>query len=521
MTRPPVVRSIAVWAITLAATTGALLAFRDQLDKAHVALVLLLVVLGAGAQGGRLLGLGIAALSFLIFDLLFLPPFGTLIVRNPLDWLVLVAFTVVSVVAAQLLHRERRQAERAVERAGEVDRLAVLGADALNAARAEEALQAIVAVVRSSTAASECAVYLADGRTPPRLGASTDPSDAARDVPPLVEWVAEHRAPAAELEDGTTRLAQPGEELRHLIAASGPRVRSVLAPLAVRAEAVGVLRLTGGALGTLDAPRFRFFDALAYYAALGADRVRLEAEAGRAEALREADKLKDALIASVSHDLRTPLTAIKALAHGLGELGDERAQVIEEQADRLNRYVADLLDISQIRAGAMPTHVAINVVDDLLSAVVQETEGAAAGRLQVHVPPGDALLAGRFDLAHAVRIVVNLVENALKYSPASEAVTLITGRAGESLVIAVEDRGDGVAPEERTRIFEPFYRPTGAREGAKGAGLGLAIARRLAEGQGGRLDHEAREGGGSRFVLSLPAIELDGDAGPSGDFVKS
>lgn len=236
----------------------------------------------------------------------------------------------------------------------------------------------------------------------------------------------------------------------------------------------------------------------------------------------EADRLKDALIASVSHDLRTPLTTIRALAHELGALGDERSQVIEEQAERLNRYVQDLLDLSRLKAGAMPVRIEINALDDLLSAVIDETVAIVESRpLDVTLPQGE-LLAGRFDLALSIRIVANLVDNAVKYSPAGATVTVDAARIRDRLVVRVGDRGMGVPVAERERIFEPFHRAGDARTTDRGAGLGLAIGRRMAEVQGGSLTCDARDGGGTWFTLSLPAVAAaDAAAAAAADFVKS
>lgn len=232
----------------------------------------------------------------------------------------------------------------------------------------------------------------------------------------------------------------------------------------------------------------------------------LERESARR---RESEQLKDTLIASVSHDLRTPLTTIKALAHELGALGDERSQVIEEQADRLTTYVRDLLDLSRLSAGAMPVRIEINAVDDLLTAVVQETEARLDGRrLVVHLPGDGELLTGRFDLAMAVRIVVNLVENAHKYSPREQPVEVVASRTGNLLHIAVLDRGPGLPPNERDAVFEPFYRPSGAPADTGSAGLGLALGRRMAVVMHGTLAWAPRDGGGSAFTLTLPAAVL-------------
>lgn len=349
-------------ALALTTTTLALLAFREDLDKVHVALALLLVVLGTSAAAGRVPGLVTAAAGFLAFNFFFLPPYNTFVIADPLDWFVLVAFLITGIVAAQLLARAQAEAEQARQRAEEV--------------------------------------------------------------------------------------------------------------------------------------------------------VRLSAAAGRAEALLEADKLKDALLATVSHDIRTPLTTIRALAQEMTADGDERAVVIVEEADRLNRFVADLLDLSQLKAGAIPLAIAINAAEDLMGATLQRVSGLARGReLRASLDPADPILLGRFDFAQALRILGNLLENALKYSPADSPVEFTVRREGEWLRFDVADHGPGIPPDARERIFEPFVRlarsggAADALGGPRGAGLGLAIARGLATAQGGALTYAPRESGGSVFTLRLPAAD--------------
>jgi K+-sensing histidine kinase KdpD len=355
-----------VWAATaigFVAVTLGLLAVRDRLDKVHVALALLLVVLGSSAAGGRRLGIVTAGAGFLIFNYFFLPPYYTLVIADPFDWFVLVAFLLTGIVAAQLLFRAQTEAERARHQAAEV--------------------------------------------------------------------------------------------------------------------------------------------------------VRLSAAAERAEALREADKLKDALLATVSHDIRTPLTTIRALAQDIGAEGDERAITIAEEVDRLNRFVADLLDLSQLKAGAIPMSIALNAAEDLMGAALQRVSGISRGRdLRASLDPSDPILLGRFDFTHALRILGNLLENALKYAPADSTIEFTVRRDGTQLRFDVADRGPGIPADARERIFEPFIRggatsaSPDARGGATGAGLGLAIARGLAIAQGGSLTHASREGGGSVFTLHLPAADV-------------
>jgi two-component system sensor histidine kinase KdpD len=303
-------------------------------------------------------------------------------------------------------------------------------------------------------------------------------------------------------------LLEPGQPV---LSAEADRnaVSALFIPLRVRDRTVGVLELADEHRIDLDPAQRRFLAALAYYAALAVERSRLAAEADRTEGLRAANRLKDALIASVSHDLRTPLTTIKALAHALRNGGDERAATIEAEADRLNRLVADLLDLSQLQAGRVPLRLELNPVDDLLGALVQRVSGALGERrLEVVLDDGGELLVGRFDLRQSLRVLVNLVENAHKYGGLGTPIDVRAWRDGSQLAVSVSDRGPGVPEQERSRIFEPFYRPPSTQPDVGGVGLGLAIARRLAEAQAGVLTYEPRLGGGSTFTLRLPAADV-------------
>lgn len=490
--------------LALGAATIVLWLVRDRADKAHIVIVLLLVVLGGSAAGGRRLGIVLAIAGFLIFNFVFLPPYYTLVVADPLDWLALVAFLATGIVAAQLLANAQREARRAAQRAEEVDRLASLGAETLSVARAEDALAAIARVVATTLGVSRCEVF------PQREGggalAPGIPDGEA--APELVQWVALQGRVAWQLADGTTRMEAPSAE--HGDAPS--TATAALFPLRVRDRTVGVLRLSDPQGIALDPTQQRYLDALAYYAALGVERLRLTHDAEMAEALREADRMKDALLATVSHDLRTPLTTIRGLAHDIAREGDDRAAAIEDEVIRLNRLVTDLLDLSRLNAGGLSLSLALNTADELMGAALQRVGAESIGReIRAAIDPAEPLLVGIFDLAHSVRILSNLLENALKYAPADAPIDFTVRRDGEQLVFEVADRGPGVHDAERERIFAPFYRTDPARPDVGGAGLGLAIARGLAEAQHGSLACAARTGGGSVFTLRLPAADLTAD----------
>ena len=446
-----------LWFSLLLATASLLLLMRERLDKAHVVLVFLLVVLGGSAAGGGLLGVALASAAFIIFDVGFLPPYNTLRVAEPLDWIVLLAFLVTSIVAAQLLDRHRREAEIARSRTAEIDRLATLGAETLNAPRPEDALRAIAEVIRQLMSTDRCEITLGDA-------GATDGNLPTR--------------------------------VMHL-------------PLSIRDVVVGTLSLSADRPFMLSRDQQRVLSALSYYAALGVERLRLAGAEAEAGALRRADRLKDALLASVSHDLRTPLTTIKGIANEIARGGDpSRAYVIEEEADRLSALVNDLLDLSQLSAGEMPVEAALNTADDVIGAALQRVESAFQHRQIETVLEGEwLLLVGRFDFVHTMRILTNLLENAAKYAPPNTGIVLRTWREGASLRFAVEDRGS-IAEADRARMFEPFVR--GARSGVqtRGTGLGLSIARRLAEVQGGRLEYDPLPDASNRFVLTVPAADV-------------
>lgn len=456
------------WFVVLLGSAGLLLLARSRLDKAHVALVFLLVVLGGSAAGGRALGITLAGAAFLIFDVAFLPPYSTLTVADPFDWLILFAFLVTGIVGAQLLERQRRQAELANARAVEIDRLAMLGAETLNAPRADGALRAIADVIRQAMGTEQCEILV-----------GTMDDDAER--------MAGGAAPAHEL---------PTRELR--------------IPLVIRGSQVGTLTLSSRRPFLLTREKRRVLSALSYYAALGVERLRLAQAEEETEALRRADVLKDALLASVSHDLRTPLTTIKGIANEIARGGDSaRAYVIEEEADRLSALVNDLLDLSQLSAGQTTVEPMVNTADDVIGAVLQRVESVSPdGRIHTELAGDWMALVGRFDFTHTMRILANLLENAAKYAPPRSRISIRVWRDADVLCFAVEDEGTGIAEANRTHMFEAFARGAGLAKEVRGTGLGLSIARRLAEVQGGSLEYEPTEAVPSRFVLRLPAADV-------------
>lgn len=468
MPRGQTVLTWAVWIALMVVSTVVMFQARDTIDQVHVVLVYLLIVLGASAAAGRLLAISLACAGYVLIDYYFQQPYGSIINDKPADLVALASFLVTAIVASHLLVRARTEADNAGRRAVEIASLARLGSETLSAGRAEDALARIAEVIRSTLGMAESSIIAWD-----RVSA---------------------------------------DEQGHPLPPEGASITKVVIPLSVQGRVVGVLRLANPVPAQFNAAQRRFLDAITYYAALAIDRVRLVAEAEHAEALREADRLKDIVLASVSHDLRTPLTTIKALAQSEAMQGNRSAAAIEEQADRLTRLVSDLLDLSRLKGGGFAATPELNTAEDLIGAAVRQTRGLFGEHvLRTVIDLNSPALVGHFDFAQSLRVLCNLLENAVRYSPAGEAVELEARREGDMLVFMVSDRGPGVNEDDVEKIFEPFYRAFRSPDAGR-AGLGLSIAKTLAEIQGGSVRYVPRRDGGSVFALLLPATELRADA---------
>jgi two-component system sensor histidine kinase KdpD len=288
-------------------------------------------------------------------------------------------------------------------------------------------------------------------------------------------------------------------------------------------------KLAGEDLAHSPAPTAFFWTFLNQVTAL-VERARLQQENMRIEVLQRTDALRTALLSSVSHDLRTPLTSIKAAASSLLQQDvrwDEEeqrgfAQTIEREADRLNRLVSNLLDMSRIEEGALKPEKEQYSLVALVQDVLGRLEPLLAGRpVRTHLP-SDLLLVN-VDYLHLDQVLTNLMENAVRYTPPESPIDVSARREGEQVILGVADRGPGVPPTEMTRIFDKFYRVQQRRSGggqaqagrdeplplrvptAMGSGLGLAVCKGLVEANGGHIQAELREGGGLVVFVALPS----------------
>jgi two-component system sensor histidine kinase KdpD len=508
--RPGRLTTWCIWLGLIAGATWAMMQARDVIDQVHVILVYLLLVLGASTSGERLLAITLSVLGFVSTGYFFQPPYGSIADGKPLDWVALVAFLATAIVATHLLTRAQKEAREAEARAVEIQSLARLGSETLSAGRAADALARIAEVIQMTLGVSECSILSWDDAQGFRAYAGA-PNDGA-DGDEMLRTVLERAQASWVRASGEIVAGATGEHDAAALSAGEP-IQKIVIPLTVQGRVVGVLRVSNLWPVELDLAKRRFLDAISYYAALAVDRVRLVAEAEHAEALREADRLKNIVLASVSHDLRTPLTTIKALAQSEALQGNRSAAAIEEQADRLTRLVSDLLDLSRLKGGGFVATPELNTAEDLVGAAVRQTRGLFGDRVVRTIIDLDSpALVGYFDFAQSLRILVNLLENAARYSPPAQAIELSATREGDMLVFSVADRGPGIEDADVAHIFEPFYRARSAAPDTGRAGLGLSIAKTLAEMQGGAVTYARRVGGGSVFALRLPATEIGVEA---------
>jgi two-component system sensor histidine kinase KdpD len=279
---------------------------------------------------------------------------------------------------------------------------------------------------------------------------------------------------------------------------------------------VGVLGIVTGDSGRFtDAEQRALLDVFANQIASALERGRLAEQAQQAQIQVESERLRSALLSSVSHDLRTPLSVITGAASALAASDSalaasarrDLAQTILEESQRLNRLVRNLLDMTRLSSGAVRVTKEWQPIEGVIGAALGRLEDALRGRnVDARLPPDLPLVP--IDGVLVEQLFINLLENASKYSPEGSPIVISARQDGRDIVVEIADRGPGVPPEVAQKIFEKFYRVPRERDGG-GAGLGLAICRAIVEAHGGRIWVDRRDGGGAAFRFTLP-----GDGAP-------
>jgi two-component system, OmpR family, sensor histidine kinase KdpD len=392
--------------------------------------------------------------SMLAFNWFFLPPVHTFTLSDSRNWFALAVYLVTAVVVSGLAASARRRATEAEQREVETALLADVAASLLEGGDVAGQLDSISERVAAILKARSASIVIGADHEPTTTGA------------PIELWAGNRR--------------------------------------------VGTLELHEGSEPNLQARR-RLLPALASLLAVAVDRERLANEAFEAEALRRSDTMKTAVLRAVSHDLRSPLTAIRAASDGLEDeelvlSEDDRRELrdtISVEVRRLEGVVDNLLALSRLQAGALAPMPEVWTVDDLVYGSLADV-GRSTERVNVAVPADTPPVV--VDAVQVRQILTNLIDNALKFSPEGSPVTVRVTRTRKEVILRVIDQGRGLPENELEHVFEPFYRGAPAHD-QTGTGLGLAIARGFAEANGGRLWAESRPGQGACFALALPPAD--------------
>lgn len=489
----PRAREYARAVLVMAVTTGVAAAARSTLHVPDVEMLFLLAVMIVALTSGPRASILAAALAVASYDFFFVPPPFTFDVADARYFLTFAMMLGIGVVIGTLTLRLREQQRAAVVRE---QRTSALYALSRELGAAVDGAGVASACVRAVADGFDCEVVFLAARTRDALeplasvppDASLGPSERA-----VAQWAREHGRPAGRETD-----TLPGEPV-------------LCVPLRTWGDVLAVIALRPPAGRRLAGEQRELLEALGRQAALALDRVRLADEARRADLRAKTEELRSGLLSAVSHDLRTPLAAITGAGTLLldGDLVDpglrrELTATLVEEAERLERLVSNLLDMTRLESGVLEPRREWVPLVEVVGSALNRLDHALAGR-PVTTDIADAVPLLSIDPVLLEQLFVNLLENAVKYTPPGSEIAIQAERQGGTLVVDVADRGPGIPPGEEERVFERFHRI--AMPGVQGAGLGLPIARAIALAHGGRLTASNRPEGGAVFRLTLPLLE--------------
>jgi two-component system sensor histidine kinase KdpD len=468
------------------------------IEQTNLVMLYLVAVVVSALNWGRGPAILASFLSVVSFDFLFVAPYLTFAVSDTQYVLTFIGLLVVGLVMSTLASRAGEQAEAAQRRESETAELYDLSRDLAAAVGIPEILRTIIRHVEQ-TFNSDGVVLLPADEPPSRLIVSDSGGDLKLDEHEMAvaDWVYRHGEPAGQQTD-----TLPAARLRYL-------------PLKTARSVVGVLGVGGPSFSEhpMTPEERRTLEVIASQGSLAIERAQLSEAARQAEVLQATERLQTALLSSISHDLRTPLVSVTGALSGLreddGQLDEtNRKSLIENahaEAVRLNRLVGNLLDMTRLEAGALRLSREPCDVQDVIGAALSQMEETLRDRRVVLDVPEDLPLVP-MDFVTIVQVLVNLLDNADKYSSADTPIEVRARASGAFLEIEVSDRGLGIPKEDLTRVFDKFYRVQ-RPESIGGTGLGLSICKGIVEAHGGFIAAENRPGGGTTITVALPLKE--------------
>ena len=467
---------------------------RGDLEPTNLVMLYLASVVISAIFLGRGPSLLAAIAGVLAFDFFLVPPYLTLAVSDTQYFVTFIALLVVSLIISTLTAQGREQVEAAIRRESQTSALYDLGRDLTSATDLDEVLQIIISHIGQAFG-REVAIFLPENGHL-RLVSSSPAYQPDENELAVAVWAYDYDQPAGR---GTDTL--PAASIR-------------CQPLKTSNGLVGVLGVRPKEAGNfLTTEQRQTLSAFTNQAALAIERAILAQQAQRTELLQVTEKLQTALLNSISHDLRTPLVSITGALTALDEQSDSlneenRASLVitaREEADRLNRLVGNLLSMTRIESGAIKLHLEPGDIQDVVGTALEQL-GKRVGRhrVQANIPADFPLMPMDFTLI--VQVLVNVLENAVKYSPENSLIEISADLLDGKARLQIADRGVGIPSEDLARVFDKFYRVQ-RPESVTGTGLGLSISKGIIDIHHGKIYASARDGGGTIITLELPLSE--------------
>lgn len=461
----------------------------------NVALVFLTAVLASAVTGGLGPSLYASLISVLAFNFFFIPPLYTFTIADPENAVALFFFAVVAAIASNLTASVRTQAITAGQRAKTTEDLYRFSRKLAGVVSMDDLLWAIAYQIAAMLKVN-VVLLLPDGDTV-TVRAGYPPEDIIEEADlAAAKWAWENNRATGR---GADTL---------------PGAKWLFLPMRTGRGPVAVVGIDTGRTGPLLTPdQRRLLDALIDQAALSIERVNLAEDVDRAKLASETERLRSALLTSISHDLRTPLASILGSATSLNSYGpmlDEQARkelttTIQEEAERLNRFIANLLDMTRLESGAIEPRTGLVDLAEIVGSALERAGKILAGhRVEIDLAVDLPML--NLDSVLFEQVLFNLLDNAAKYAPSGSRVDVTAWRDGSRVRIEVLDEGVGIPPDDIERIFDKFYRVHAQDRQRAGTGLGLAICRGFVEAMGGTITAgNRRDRDGAIFAITLPA----------------
>lgn len=455
-----------------------------HVNQTTVALSFLLAILAVSAVWGMVVSAIMSVAAMLLFNYYFLPPIGSFTIADPQNWVALFAFLFTAIMGSQLSARIRKEADAANNRRREVERLYAFSQKLLGEGNVIQLMNAIPNFLVDCFEAGAAELFLPQKEKYYRSGYGAAQVD-------------EELMKTAFLRDET--ISDNVKALYFL-------------PVRLGVKPIGSLGISGARLNR------QTLEAISSLVAIAIERARAIEQIGETEAERQGERLKSALLDSIAHDFRTPLTAIKAAATDLiGSTSPKNPQqqellsIINEECDRLNHLVAEAAEMARLEAGEVQLQLAPVAVSTLIDVALQHMKKSLGDRkidlrIEENLPPVQA------DLERARDILVQLIDNANLYSPKDQPIAISAELTGDFVTFSVADHGPGIDSFEQGLIFDKFYRGRDQRYQVRGTGMGLPIAKAIVSVHGGTISVTSQLGSGSVFSFTLPIAPAGNDS---------